>query len=198
MDYAVQPLIFYAADERPVPDLPRSAVHGLNRARDWYARELRGKTFCIDEPVVFFSSFTRRMWDNRYRSDGCVEHVPMWIDHVREAIFAKAIRNDGTRIYYYITVSRGAGGRALTKPNFGCGAYMSGHDTRDLLNGFPEAAGLMAHELGHCLGHPGKSLENIRWPGRNVMSSGHRQFPDCVLTGWQREVLAPSPFLKPI
>ena len=196
MDYAVQPLIFYAADERPVPDLPRSATYGLVQARDWYARELSGRTFDIDEPVVFVSALMRRTWENRHRSDGSVGHVPMWVDHVRQAIAANAIRNDGTRIYYYVTVARGAGGLALTMPYFGCGAYMSGDDTERLLAGLPQAAGLMAHELGHCLGHPGQSLVNINWSSRNVMSSGHRQFPDCFLTDGQRAVLAPSPFLR--
>ena len=195
MDYAVRPLIFYAADERRVPDLPRAAVHGLTQVQQWYAQELLGKTFRIDEPVVFISALTRRQWDCRHRVDGYTDFVPMWVDHVREAIAANVIRDDGTRIHYYITASPGAGGRALRMDHFGCGAYMSGRDAGNLLRGYPEAAGLMAHELGHCLGYPGESLGNLHGGGLNVMAPGHRQFPACELNDEQRAALASSPFL---
>lgn len=198
MDHAVQPLIFYAADECPVPDLPRSAVYGLTRAQKWYARELGGKTFCIDEPVVFISALTRRQWECRHRVDGHTDQTAIWVDSVREAISRDAVCDDGTRIYYYITMAHGISGRALRHEFFGCGAYMSRDDAEHLLDGEPRAAGIMAHELGHCLAYPSRSLDNIEAPGRNVMSIGHRQFPDCVLNDEQRAMLAPSPFLTPI
>jgi len=208
MDYAVQPLIFYAADERPVPDLPRSAAYGLTQAQKWYARELGGKTFCIDEPVVFISALTRRQWECRHRVDGQTDHTAIWVDSVREAISRDAVCDDGTRIYYYITMAEGNGGQALRRDYFGCGAYMSRDGSEDLLRGLPQAAGVMAHELGHCLGYPGRSLENVETIRRNlkvnrdalqnVMAAGHRHFPDCVLNYEQRAVLAPSPFLTPI
>lgn len=151
----------------------------------------------LDEPIVFVSSLTRKQWHDRHRVDGRTHHTDLWVDSVREAISRSIIRDDGTRIYYYITMAEGNPGLALRREYFGCGAYMSRDDAEGLLVGELSAAGIMAHELGHCLSfHPGPLLANVPPPGRNVMSTGCRGFPNCDLNDEQRAVLSASPFIS--
>ena len=212
MDYAVQPLIFFPRNK---PDDSRF-VDGANlclaMAREWFARELGGRTFNLVDPVAFRSQWAEGELMARYRSDGEIDHSELWVGSMREAIHGGAITGAAERIYFFIFTGRGdERGLAWRRDYFGCAAYIAGHAAEVMagirlsnkrngdrwLRGRTTAAGLMAHELGHCFSYFGtKQLENLDGSWQNVMGPGYLDFPGCVLGDDQKDSLLASPFIQ--
>ena len=211
MEHAVQPLIFYPSNRPEDPRFAEGAVLCLRMAREWFARELNGKTFRLAEPVMFRSQFSERELHVRHRRDGERDEAELWTGAMREAIHCGAVTGGPDRVYYFVLVGEGWTGRAWQRDYFGCAAYIAGQaaevmagmreSTRknDYLKGLTAAAGLMAHELAHCFSYFGaKHLDNLeRLDGAwdNLMGMGYTQFPECILNQDQRESLSASPFL---
>jgi hypothetical protein len=212
MDHAVQPLIFYPKDRREDPRFAEGAIRCLRMGREWYARELTGRTFRLGDPVTFRSQFTEHELQRRHRRNGESDHAEMWTGAIREAIHGGAITGGPDRIYYFVLVGRGSEqGWSWRRDYFGCAAYIAGEAAevmaglrrsvrhRDYFQGITAAAGLMAHELAHCFSSFGsKHLDNLDGPdGRwdNLLGMGYSLFPQCVLNDEQKESLLASPFL---
>jgi len=212
MDRAVQPLIFYPQDRPEDPRFAEGALRCLRMSREWYARELNGRTFHLAEPVTFRSRLTGRELEVRHRRDGESDHAEVWTGAMREAIHSGAITGGSDRIYYFVLVGAGSdNGWSWRRDYFGCAAYIGGEVAEVMagmresarrdknLRGLTGAAGLMAHELAHCFSYFGtRHLGNLSGPDDcwdNLLGMGYTLFPDCVLNEEQKASLAASPFL---
>lgn len=173
-------------------EVEKAMARAIRIVRSFYAEQLNGKTFRLNDPVV---EICKGDHPRRWYTEHAVSDEPDTNYNALENALAETARKLGRKDlddkYRWVIYISAKGEGAAT-----CNAtVLTQHDidglvdrgTRDLQRGCLRWWGGLAHELGHTFAIPDIYQENA---GSIMGDAGFFTFPNNVFSDWEREVLA--------